>query len=119
MGCAGGAVGGASRSLMPKSGEVSRGRDLEIGARAGGLGLGAGVPRAGARGAWYYTGVMRAKRPWLPSQLVPGAPAGRCARCGRLAVIPWTLRRDPYQKRVLRTHVCTECQATEEKPEPE
>jgi hypothetical protein len=34
-------------------------------------------------------------------------------------VIPWILRRDPQTKRVLRTWVCTECQATEERPEPE
>jgi hypothetical protein len=62
---------------------------------------------------------MHAKRPWLPSELVPGAVPERCPRCGRLAVIPWTLRRDPLRKLLLRTHVCTECQATDERPEPE
>jgi hypothetical protein len=62
---------------------------------------------------------MGAKIPWLPSRLQPGARAERCARCGRRAVIAWTLRRDPRTKQVLRTWVCTECQVTEERPEPE
>jgi hypothetical protein len=62
---------------------------------------------------------MHAKLPWLPSELAPGTVPERCLRCGRLAVIPWTLRRDPYLKLVLRTYVCTDCQATEERPEPE
>ena len=62
---------------------------------------------------------MPAKTPWLPSRLQPGTRAERCTRCGRLAVIPWTLRRDPATKRVLRTWVCTECQVLEERPEPE
>ncbi len=62
---------------------------------------------------------MLAKVPWLPSDLAPGAAPERCARCGRLAVIPWTLRRDPHRKVVFRTYVCTECQASEERPEPD
>ncbi len=62
---------------------------------------------------------MRAKIPWLPSTLPPGAAAERCPRCGRLALIPWTLRRDPLDKQVFRTWVCTECQVTEERLEPE
>jgi hypothetical protein len=48
-----------------------------------------------------------------------GAHAERCGRCGRRAFMPWTLRRDPQTKQVLRTWVCTECQITEERPEPE
>jgi hypothetical protein len=62
---------------------------------------------------------MRAKIPWLPSTLAPGARPERCPHCARLAVIPWTLRRDDQTKRVWRTWVCTECQTTEERPEPE
>jgi hypothetical protein len=62
---------------------------------------------------------MPAKIPWLPSQLQPGARAQPCGRCGRRVFIPWTLRRDTRTKRVLRTWVCTECQALEERPEPE
>jgi hypothetical protein len=62
---------------------------------------------------------MRAKIPWLPSELPAGARPERCPRCGRLAVIPWTLRNDHRRKLVFRTYVCTECQTTEERPEPE
>jgi hypothetical protein len=62
---------------------------------------------------------MPAKIPWLPSRLQAGARAERCGRCGRLAFTPWTLRRDPRTKQVLRTWVCTECQVTQERPEPE
>ena len=62
---------------------------------------------------------MRAKIPWLPSTLPHGAIPERCAHCGRLAVIAWTLRRDQRLKIVLRTYVCTECQTTEERTEPE
>jgi hypothetical protein len=62
---------------------------------------------------------MPAKVPWLPSRVPPGASPERCARCQRLAVIPWTLRRDDRTKAVMRTWVCTECQRVEERPEPE
>jgi len=62
---------------------------------------------------------MPAKIPWLPSKLPAGARADRCPRCGRHAFVPWTLRRDELTKQVLRTWVCTECQTTEERPEPE
>jgi hypothetical protein len=62
---------------------------------------------------------MPAKVPWLPSQLPPGAHAERCPRCGQLAFIPWTLRRDELTKQVFRTWVCTECQTTVERLEPE
>lgn len=62
---------------------------------------------------------MRAKIPWLPSRLQPGASAEPCPRCGRRAFIAWTLRRDGQTKQVLRTWVCTECQLTDERPEPE
>jgi hypothetical protein len=62
---------------------------------------------------------MPAKVPWLPSESQPGAVTERCPACGRSAFIAWTLRRDPRTKQVLRTWVCTECQATEERPEPE
>ncbi|MFQ5521147.1 MAG: hypothetical protein ACE5FK_07100 [Candidatus Methylomirabilia bacterium] len=59
-----------------------------------------------------------AKVPWLPSELPEGAQPERCPRCGRRAVIPWTLRRDLHRQ-VWRTWVCTHCQTTEERPEPE
>lgn len=62
---------------------------------------------------------MPAKVPWLPSQVPPGANPERCDRCGRLARIPWTLRRDNMTKEILRTWVCTECQTTLERAEPE
>jgi hypothetical protein len=62
---------------------------------------------------------MTAKIPWLPSQLPPGAKPERCPRCGKIAFIPWTLRRDDRTKAVLRTWVCTECQITQERSEPE
>jgi hypothetical protein len=61
----------------------------------------------------------RAKIPWLPSEVPQGARPERCPRCGRLAMIPWTLRRDQQRKIVLRTWVCAECQRTEERPEAE
>ena len=60
-----------------------------------------------------------AKIPWLPQAVPAGARPERCPRCGRLAFIPWTLRRDGHTKQVLRTWVCAECQITEERPEPE
>ncbi|HXH82268.1 MAG TPA: hypothetical protein VNN07_04985 [Candidatus Tectomicrobia bacterium] len=62
---------------------------------------------------------MPAKVPWLPSRVPEGARPERCPRCRRLAVIPWTLRRDDRTKVVMRTWVCTECQRLEERPEPE
>ncbi len=57
--------------------------------------------------------------PWLPQRLAPGARAERCPTCGRRAFVPWTLRRDGRTLKVLRTWVCIDCQATEERPEPE
>lgn len=62
---------------------------------------------------------MPAKVPWLPAGTAPGAKPERCARCGRRAVVPWTLRRDPRTKAVLRTWICTACQRTHERPESE
>jgi predicted RNA-binding Zn-ribbon protein involved in translation (DUF1610 family) len=62
---------------------------------------------------------MRPKVPWLPSELQPGSVAERCPSCGLAAFIPWTLRRDTRSKQVVRTWVCTECQVTEERPEPD
>jgi hypothetical protein len=62
---------------------------------------------------------MGAKIPWMPSTLPPGARPERCPRCGRLAFIAWTLRRDDLTKQVFRTWVCTECQLSVERPEPE
>src|SRR5207247_3815712 len=58
---------------------------------------------------------MPAKIPWLPTTLPPGARPERCPRCGRQALVPWTLRRDDRTKAVLRTWVCTECQRSEER----
>jgi hypothetical protein len=60
---------------------------------------------------------MPAKIPWLPSVVPAGATPERCPRCGRLALIPWTLRRDDGTKQIVRTWVCAECQVTEERPE--
>jgi hypothetical protein len=62
---------------------------------------------------------MPAKIPWLPAALQPGARPERCPKCARPAFTPWTLRRDPQTKIVLRTWICVECQVTEERPEPE
>jgi ribosomal protein S14 len=62
---------------------------------------------------------MPAKIPWLPSKLPAGARADRCPQCGRPTFIAWTLRRDERTKQVFRTWVCTDCQATQERPEPE
>jgi hypothetical protein len=57
------------------------------------------------------------KVPWRPSELHPGQKAERCPRCGAIGLIPWTLRRDPKSATAVRTWVCTQCQATEERPE--
>jgi len=62
---------------------------------------------------------MRAKIPWLPATVPPGAQTERCPVCGGLVMIPWTLRREDATKRLLRTWVCTSCQHLEERPEPE
>jgi hypothetical protein len=62
---------------------------------------------------------MPAKVPWLPQTLPPGAQPERCGRCGHLALIPWTLRRDIKTKALLRTWVCTNCQSLQERAEPE
>jgi hypothetical protein len=62
---------------------------------------------------------MTAKVPWLPSALPAGASPERCPFCARRAFIPWTLRRDPQTKVVMRRWICTECQKDEERAEPE
>ncbi len=67
----------------------------------------------------YDNQLMTAKIPWLPATLLRGARTERCPKCGRQALVPWTLRRDGRTIRVMRTWVCTECQVTEERPEPE
>ena len=66
-----------------------------------------------------YDRRMPAKVPWLPSVIPPGARPERCPSCGRMALIPWTLRRDNDTKVIFRTWVCTECQTLVERPEPE
>ncbi len=58
------------------------------------------------------------KAPWFPTHVPPGETPERCPRCGRLAMIRWTLRRD-RERRVFRLWVCTNCQATEEREEVE
>ncbi|MBI2154033.1 MAG: hypothetical protein HYU24_10045 [Candidatus Rokubacteria bacterium] len=58
------------------------------------------------------------KAPWLPDKVPEGETPERCPRCGRRALIRWTLRRD-RERRVFRLWVCTECHATEEREEPE
>lgn len=62
---------------------------------------------------------MKSKIPWLPSELHPGQKAERCPRCGAIGLIPWTLRRERNHPAPIRTWVCTQCQSTEERPEPE
>ena len=62
---------------------------------------------------------MKPKIPWIPAAVQPGQKTERCPRCGANRLIPWTLRRDPQRVVVLRTWVCTACQAMEERPEPE
>lgn len=59
------------------------------------------------------------KIPWLPSELHPGQTAERCPRCGAIGFIPWTLHRDPKRVTPVRTWVCTHCQVTQERPEPD
>ena len=62
---------------------------------------------------------MDSKIPWLPSELNPGQTAERCLRCGAIALIPWTLRRDRNLPTPLRTWVCVKCQTMVERPEPD
>jgi hypothetical protein len=70
--------------------------------------------------AWCcYDRSMPAKIPWLPSAIPPEVTPHRCPRCTKLALIPWTLRRDHLTKTVIRTWVCTACQLELERPEPE
>jgi hypothetical protein len=67
----------------------------------------------------YDSEPMTAKIPWLPRTAPPGARVERCPKCGRRALVPWTLRRDGRTLAVIRTWACTDCQTTEERPEPE
>jgi hypothetical protein len=60
---------------------------------------------------------MPAKVPWLPRSVPPGAKPERCKHCARLALIPWTLRRDDHTKTVFRRWICVECQTSEERQE--
>jgi hypothetical protein len=46
-----------------------------------------------------------------------GAKPERCKHCGRLGVIPWTLRRDDHTKIVFRRWICVECQTSEDRQE--
>ncbi len=62
---------------------------------------------------------MKPKIPWLPAEVQPGQKTAVCPRCGANRMIPWTLRRDPKLVIPLRTWVCTACQTTEEREEPE
>ena len=62
---------------------------------------------------------MKPKIPWLPHEVQPGQPTERCPRCGAQKLMPWTLRRDPKRVTLLRPWVCTACQTTEERDEPE
>ncbi len=59
------------------------------------------------------------KVPWLPGEVGVGQKTERCPRCGAKAFFPWTLRRDPARMTPVRTWVCANCQATEERPEAE
>jgi len=62
---------------------------------------------------------MKPKIPWLPAAVQSGQKTERCPRCGADRMIPWTLRRDPDRHGQIRTWVCTACQTTEERTEPE
>jgi hypothetical protein len=59
-----------------------------------------------------------AQVPWLPSTLPADATAERCSECGRRGMVPWTLRR-ALDRRVYRRWICTHCQASREREEPE
>jgi transposase len=63
--------------------------------------------------------LLSRKVAWLPSTVQPGQATEVCPRCGAKKLIPWTLRRDPQRVTLLRTWVCTACQATEEREESE
>jgi ribosomal protein S27AE len=62
---------------------------------------------------------VKSKIPWLPSEVQSGQKTETCPRCGASTMFPWTLRRDPKRVILLRTWVCTACQTTEEREEPE
>jgi hypothetical protein len=66
-----------------------------------------------------YNPRMKPKIPWLPHEVQPGQTTETCPRCGAKKLMPWTLRRDPKRITLMRTWVCTACQTTEEREEPE
>ena len=62
---------------------------------------------------------MKPKIPWLPAEVQPGQKTEICPACGANRMIPWTLTRNPGRTALLRTWVCTACQQTEVREEPD
>ena len=62
---------------------------------------------------------MKPKIPWLPAEVQPGQKTEICPACGANRMIPWTLTLDPRRTALRRTWVCTACQRTEEREEPD
>jgi hypothetical protein len=58
------------------------------------------------------------RRTYFPISLPASAARRVCPICGRLAMVPWYLRRD-RERHVWRRWVCTGCQAHRDLPEDE
>jgi hypothetical protein len=58
------------------------------------------------------------RRMYFPHAVADVAPRRACPACGRLALVPWYLRRD-RDRRVWRRWVCVACQASQDLPEDE
>lgn len=64
------------------------------------------------------TDVPVERRTYLHPPAAPGVERRPCPACGKLALTPWTLRRD-NQRRVWRRWVCLECERYQDLPEDE
>jgi DNA-directed RNA polymerase subunit M/transcription elongation factor TFIIS len=62
---------------------------------------------------------MKPKIPWLPAEVQAGQKTEICPACGANRMIPWTLTRNAGRTALLRTWVCTACQQTEVREEPD
>ena len=58
------------------------------------------------------------RRTYFPPAVPPAAERRACPACGRLALVPWYLRRD-RERHVWRRWVCTACQAHQDVAEDE
>jgi hypothetical protein len=58
------------------------------------------------------------RRTYFPPTASPDTERRPCPACGRLALVPWYLRRD-RERRVWRRWVCTACQAHQDVAEDE